>query len=163
MLITMNHEEKKLWNIYWENRDQAKIIRLLMNHYITLIKDAADRICSDHSVVGMDDLVSAGAFALSDAIKSYLPNSQIEFQEHCMPLIEQAMLKEVSWANSDMGQSWRKLTKQEKLIVILRYYEDCSFSDISSLLDMTMDTVKNTYHSAVSSLPPLTDSQVGPG
>lgn len=158
----MDQKEKILWQNYWENGDQAKLIKLL-NHYITLIKDAANRICSDDSGVGMDDLMGAGVFALSDAVKSYLPNSQIEFEEHCMPLVEQAMLKEFSWANSDMGQAWGKLTRQEKLIVVLRYHEDCSFSDISSLLDMTLDKVKYTYHSAVSSLPPLTDSQVGPG
>ena len=126
-----------------------------MNSYMPMVAQMASAYSENDGTVEVDDLISAGVFGVSDAINSYQPNSQVGFKEFCMSLVKKAMLKELSWANSDMGQALATLTRKKKLIIILRYYEQCPFSDISNLLNIPIETVKNTYHSAISSLPPL--------
>jgi len=90
-----------------------------------------------------------------DAIKGYSPDSTIDFKDYCESIIKQAMMKDLYWADTPTVRVWAKLTREQKLIVILHYCEKSTFSEISSLLDIPVEKVESTYHSTIKSLPSL--------
>ena len=101
----------------------------------------------------MDDLRSSGIFGMMDAIEGYSPDSTIDFKDYCEPIIKQAMMEELYWADIPMVRVWAKLTRKQKLIVILHYCEKSTFSEISSMLDIPVEKVESIYYSTINSLP----------
>ena len=145
----MDHTEKKLWDNYWHGNDNL----LPMNYYLPIVRQIASKVYSQHSdIAQMDDLRSSGIFGMMDAIKGYSPNS-IDFKNYCEPIIKQAMMEELYWADIPTVRVWAKLTREQKLIVILHYCEKSTFSEISSLLDIPVEKVESIYHSTIKSLP----------
>lgn len=146
----MDHTEKYLWSHYWQNRNNLPP----MNHYLPIVRQIASKIYSQHSdIAQMDDLRTLGIFGMMDAIEGYSPNSTIDFKDYCEPIIKQAMMKDIYWADIPTVQVWAKLKREQKLIAILHYCEKITFSEISSLLDIPVEKVESIYHSTINSLP----------
>ena len=101
----------------------------------------------------MDELRSSGIFGMMDAIKGYSPKLTIDFKHYCATIIEQAMMKDLYWADIPTVRVWAKLKREQKLIVILQYCEKSTFSEISSLLDIPVEKVESIYHSTINFLP----------
>ena len=147
----MDHTEKKLWENYWQNSSDNLSP---MNYYLPIVRQIASKVYSQHSdIAQMDDLRTSGIFGMMDAIEGYSPNSTIDFKDFCEPIIKQAMMKDLYWADIPMVWAWAKLKREQKLIVILHYCEKSTFSEISSLLDIPVEKVESTYHSTINSLP----------
>jgi len=146
----MDHVEKKLWDNYWHGSDNLQV----MNYYLPIVRQIASNAYSQHSdIAQMDDLRTSGIFGMMDAIEGYSPNSTIDFKHYCEPIIKQAMMKDLYWADTPTVRVWAKLKREQKLIVILHYCEKSTFSEISSLLDIPVEKVENIYHSTINSLP----------
>ena len=62
MFPTMAHNRDKLWQDYWENRDNDSILRLI-NSYAPLLESIAEEVIPEHpGTVSLDDLITAGVF-----------------------------------------------------------------------------------------------------
>jgi RNA polymerase sigma factor for flagellar operon FliA len=69
---------------------------LLLEHYIYLVKYAADRLYSKlPDKVELDDLISAGTFGLMDAIDAFDPDRGVKFETYCSPRIRGSILDEL--------------------------------------------------------------------
>jgi len=69
---------------------------LLLEHYIYLVKYAADRLNSKlPDKVELDDLISAGTFGLMDAIDAFDPDRGVKFETYCTPRIRGSILDEL--------------------------------------------------------------------
>ena len=149
----MNEDKKILWQEYWKNRDQQTHLKL-MNSYLPIVNEITNTVYSEsHKLVELDDLFNGGIFGLADAVRAYPSNSDVEFDEFCRSIVEQAINKELNWSPLELLKAWKTLTNQEKRIFVFGYYEKCSFSDIANLLDMPVETVQKTYQSLLESLP----------
>ena len=147
----MDHVEKKLWDNYWQNSSDNLSP---MNYYLPIVNQIASKVYSQHSdIAKMDDLRTSGIFGMMDAIEGYSPNSTIDFKNYCEPIIKQAIMEELYWANTPTVRVWAKLKREQKLIVILHYCEKSTFSEISSMLDIPVEKVESIYHSTIKFLP----------
>ncbi|MHC4192602.1 MAG: FliA/WhiG family RNA polymerase sigma factor [Planctomycetota bacterium] len=83
----------------WEQFHKARSDEnrnLLMQHYVYLVKYAAERLYSKlPDNVELDDLVSAGIFGLMDAIDAYDPERGVKFETYCSPRIKGSILDEL--------------------------------------------------------------------
>ena len=69
---------------------------LLLEHYMYLVKYAADRLNSKlPDKVELDDLISAGTFGLMDAIDAFDPDRGVKFETYCTPRIRGSILDEL--------------------------------------------------------------------
>jgi len=69
---------------------------LLLEHYMYLVKYAADRLSSKlPDKVELDDLTSAGTFGLMDAIDAFDPDRGVKFETYCTPRIRGSILDEL--------------------------------------------------------------------
>ena len=68
----------------------------LMEHYLDLVKYAAERVGSKlPDEVDVDDLMSAGVFGLLDAIDAFDLDRGVKFETYCAPRIRGAILDEL--------------------------------------------------------------------
>ena len=76
------------------HRDEFR--NILMEHYMYLVKYAAERLYSKlPDKVELDDLISAGIFGLMDAIDAYDPGRGVKFETYCSPRIKGSILDEL--------------------------------------------------------------------
>ena len=69
---------------------------VLMQHYMYLVKYAAERLYSKlPGKVELDDLISAGVFGLMDAIDAFDPARGVRFETYCSPRIKGSILDEL--------------------------------------------------------------------
>jgi len=69
---------------------------LLLEHYMYLVRYAADRLSSKlPDKVELDDLISAGTFGLMDAIDAFDPDRGVKFETYCTPRIRGSILDEL--------------------------------------------------------------------
>ncbi len=87
----------QVWQDYFDSGKQDKRCRnMLMEHYLSIVKYAADRIYAKlPDKVELDDLVSAGIFGLMDAIDAFDPERGVKFETYCAPRIRGAILDEL--------------------------------------------------------------------
>ena len=76
------------------HKDESR--NILMEHYMYLVKYAAERLYSKlPDKVELDDLISAGIFGLMDAIDAYDPGRGVKFETYCSPRIKGSILDEL--------------------------------------------------------------------
>jgi RNA polymerase sigma factor for flagellar operon FliA len=87
----------QVWKQFHKTRgDEDR--NLLMQHYMYLVKYAAERLYSKlPDNVELDDLVSAGIFGLMDAIDAYDPERGVKFETYCSPRIKGSILDELRY------------------------------------------------------------------
>ncbi len=92
---TRSQNIEQVWQDFFGSRsDDAR--NTLMEHYLSLVKYTADRICAKlPDKVELDDLVSAGIFGLKDAIEAFDPGRGVKFETYCTPRIRGSILDEL--------------------------------------------------------------------
>ena len=86
---------QEVWEDFFKKRDEASRNKL-MEHYLQLVKYAADRIYAKlPDKVELDDLISAGIFGLKDAIEAFDPERKVKFETYCTPRVRGAILDEL--------------------------------------------------------------------
>jgi len=86
---------KQVWEEFHKTRSD-EFRNLLMQHYMYLVRYAAERLCSKlPDKVELDDLISAGIFGLMDAIDAYDPTRGVKFETYCSPRIRGSILDEL--------------------------------------------------------------------
>jgi RNA polymerase sigma factor for flagellar operon FliA len=87
----------QVWKQFHKTRGDENR-NLLMQHYMYLVKYAAERLYSKlPDNVELDDLVSAGIFGLMDAIDAYDPERGVKFETYCSPRIKGSILDELRY------------------------------------------------------------------
>lgn len=95
MPLVFAEDVTKLWKKYVKN-PTLELRNKLMVMYLPLVRFNADRIGAKlPDEVDPDDLTSAGAFGLMDAIDSFDPSRGVKFETYCAPRIRGAILDEL--------------------------------------------------------------------
>ena len=88
---------------------------LLMEHYMYLVRYAAERLYSKlPDKIELDDLISAGIFGLMDAIDAFDPARGVKFETYCSPRIRGSILDELrsmDWVPRLVRARTHQLTK----------------------------------------------------
>lgn len=85
----------KVWEKFFQGKTE-QLRNILMEHYLPIVKYAADRIYVKlPEKVERDDLFSAGIFGLMDAIDAFDPERGVKFETYCTPRIRGAILDEL--------------------------------------------------------------------
>ena len=93
----MDDSKAKLWQNYWENKDNASF-NGLMNAYIHLIENIAEDIIAEHiNRIPIDNLYAEGLFTLKDCIVAYPKGCNIPFSDYCREKVKQAMVEELEY------------------------------------------------------------------
>jgi len=88
-------EVGEIWKKFHTDRDNCSR-NLLMEHYFGLVHYAAERLYAKlPGKVELDDLISAGAFGLMDAIDAYDPDRGVKFETYCSARIRGSILDEL--------------------------------------------------------------------
>lgn len=88
-------EMKKIWRQFKSSGDRT-LRNTLMETYFPIVRYNAERIGAKlPQEVESDDLVSAGAFGLMDAIEAFDLERGVKFETYCAPRIRGAMLDEL--------------------------------------------------------------------
>ena len=102
----MDECQDKLWQNYWQKRDNDSITGLI-NVYIHIIKKIAEDVIDGYpDREPIDDLYTSGIFALKDCILTYPKNCQVEFEEFCRDKVRQAMVGELENYPNRKPLSW---------------------------------------------------------
>ncbi|MEN6309539.1 MAG: FliA/WhiG family RNA polymerase sigma factor, partial [Anaerohalosphaeraceae bacterium] len=92
---TRSENIEQVWQDFFATRSEESR-NAIMEHYLSLVKYTADRICAKlPDKVELDDLVSAGIFGLKDAIEAYDPGRGVKFETYCTPRIRGSILDEL--------------------------------------------------------------------
>lgn len=142
--------------------DDADVEQLYVDHHRRL-RGLAAAVTFDQSVA---DEIAQDAFAklieIGPGVRNpvgYLQRSVINLsithvrrrtRARCLPTrrIEPAM-------NSEIDSMWgvlEQLSARQRAVVVLRFYEDQTYEQIASTLDMPVGSVKSTLHRALSAL-----------
>jgi RNA polymerase sigma factor for flagellar operon FliA len=85
----------QVWDEYFQTRSES-CRNLLMEHYLHLVKYAAERLWAKlPDKVELDDLIQAGIFGLKDALEAYDPERGVKFETYCSPRIRGSILDEL--------------------------------------------------------------------
>jgi len=88
-----------VWQVFYKGKknNNGELPRnMLMEHYVYLVKYAAERLHSKlPDKVELDDLISAGIFGLMDAIEGYDPKRHVKFETYASPRIKGSILDEL--------------------------------------------------------------------
>ena len=86
----MGYNRKQLWKNYWQKGDERSRTKLI-NSYAFLLESIAENVISEHSKkVPIENLFSAGVFAMSDCIKAYPNDCPTPFEDYCRNTIKKA-------------------------------------------------------------------------
>ena len=86
----------KVW-IEFKQTNAKELLNYLVERYLSVVKYNAEQIYSKlPDDVELDDLTSAGTFALIDAIKAFDLERGVKFETYCAPRIRGAILVEPS-------------------------------------------------------------------
>lgn len=109
------NELTQLWMEYPSNRSNEALRNRLVEVYLPLVKDHAERVWTRlPESVELDDLVSAGTFGLIDAVESFDPERGVKFELYCVPRIRGAMmdhLHSLDWVPVRVRKWTRRLAK----------------------------------------------------
>ena len=85
----------QVWNQFHKGRND-EFRNLLMQHYMYLVRYAAERLYSKlPDKVELDDLTSAGIFGLMDAVNNFDPDRGVKFETYCSSRIKGSILDEL--------------------------------------------------------------------
>jgi RNA polymerase sigma factor for flagellar operon FliA len=85
----------QIWEQFHKTRSDH-FRTLLMEHYMYLVRYAAERLYSKlPDKIELDDLISAGIFGLMDAIDAFDPARGVKFETYCSPRIRGSILDEL--------------------------------------------------------------------
>lgn len=93
---SMLGDAEPLWLEFAESPSDKSLRNRLIERYMPLVKNRADRILSRlPEGIELDDLISAGTFGLMDAINAFSVNRGVKFETFCLPRIQGAILDEL--------------------------------------------------------------------
>jgi RNA polymerase sigma factor for flagellar operon FliA len=100
-----------LWAAYWYGGQTPAARNALMEHYLPLVRFAAQRLASRGGrraqPTDVDDLLQYGVFGLKDAIRGFDPARGVKFETYCLQRVRGAMLdglKTHHWAPRELRQ-----------------------------------------------------------
>ena len=106
MFLTMAHNRNELWQDYREKGDEGSRTKLI-NSFAFLLESIAENVISEHSKkVPIENLFSAGVFAMSDCIKAYPNDCPTPFEDYCRDTIKKApdlILKAFNYSNDTVA------------------------------------------------------------
>ena len=148
-LKIMNKEELKMWEDYWGDRD-TRSRNALMDHFLPIVKERAEIFHREHADLAgeLDDVIMAGIFGLSDSIKAFDSQAEIDFELFCRDKIREAMKEEIADVGKIPRKIWNGLEKIERSCVILHEIENMSFFDIGEMFDVEEIEIKKAYRNA---------------
>ena len=89
-------EVQAIWKTFKLDQSNEDLRNRLIENYLPLVKYNGERIWSRlPEGVELDDLTSAGAFGLMDAIDAFDMSRGVKFETYCVPRIRGAMLDEL--------------------------------------------------------------------
>ena len=95
MVSTAERDIRAVWREY-KQAPSPEIREQLVEMYLPIVRFNAERIRAKlPSEVELDDLISAGAFGLLDAIESFDLERGVKFETYCSPRIRGAILDEL--------------------------------------------------------------------
>ena len=95
MPVTDDRRIETIW-IEYKKTDSSDLRNKLIEHYLPLVQDAADRLRAKlPNVVQIDDLVGAGVLGLMDSIASFEPGRNVKFSTYSAMRIRGAILDEI--------------------------------------------------------------------
>ena len=114
----------------------------LMEHYLHLVKFAAERIAAKlPDEVDVDDLMSAGIFGLKDAVDNFDLERGVKFETYCAPRIRGAILDELrsmDWVPRLVRHRAQKLTETMRTLEV-ELGRAPSEDEIARRLDLSRD------------------------
>src|SRR5688572_25699016 len=157
----------EVWVRYKQDPTNKMLRNRLVEQYLPLVKYNGERIWSRlPEGVDLDDLISAGVFGLMDAINAFDMSRGVKFETYCVPRIRGAMLDELrtmDWVPrlvrskaSRLNEAIKFLearlgrtpSRNERLVIILYYYEELTMKEIGATLDLSESRVSQ-MHSAI--------------
>ena len=132
--------------------------------------------------VELNDLIQVGIFGLMDAIDAFTLENGIKFETFCKPRIRGCILDELrsrDWVprlvraharQSEMARAKfpinlerepkeklrqlisKDLTRSEKLIIVLYYYEEMTYKEIAAVLEISKETVIQMHQTTIQKL-----------
>src|SRR5206468_2641370 len=154
---------KDIWVAYKKEPTQ-QLRNILMENYLHLVRYNAERIhVKLPDEVELDDLMSAGIFGLMDAIDAFDMDRGVKFETYCAPRIRGAILDvlEDKKGADPVREIQRKdlkdlltkgLSRAERLIIILYYFEEMTMKEIGATLDLSESRVSQMHSSILARL-----------
>ena len=134
----------ELWKRYRERPDDVELRNRLVEFYMPIVKQRADRICSKlPDEIELDDLVSAGTFGLMDAIGGFDPDRGVKFETFCMQRVQGAMLDELrsmDWVPRKVRSRASKLNEAYKVLEG-KFGRRPSEEELADFLELPVDEV----------------------
>src|SRR5438477_358849 len=147
-------EIKEVWIEYKKTKTEP-LRNILMENYLHLVRYNAERIhVKLPDEVELDDLMSAGIFGLMDAIAAFDLERGVKFETYCAPRIRGAILDPVrEIQRKDLKELITKgLSRAERLIIILYYFEEMTMKEIGATLDLSESRVSQMHSSILARL-----------
>ena len=133
-----------LWAQYRERPDDVERRNRLIEYYMPVVKQRADRICAKlPDEIELDDLISAGTFGLMDAISGFDQDRGVKFETFCMPRVQGAMLDELrsmDWVPRKVRSRASKLNEAYKVLEG-RFGRRPSEEELAAFLELPVDEV----------------------
>lgn len=133
-----------LWRRYRERPDDVELRNRLVEFYMPIVKQRADRICSKlPDEIELDDLISAGTFGLMDAIGGFDPDRGVKFETFCMQRVQGAMLDELrsmDWVPRKVRSRASKLNEAYKVLEG-KFGRRPSEDELAAFLELPVDEV----------------------
>ena len=156
---------EEVWMEY-KKTGTEEIRNFLIERYLDIVRYTAERMHMRlPSEVDVEDLMSAGLFGLMDAIDAFDLERGVKFETYCAQRIRGAIfdeLRAMDWvprlvrsrtakvekARKDLKVLITKgLSRAERLIVVLYYYEEMTMKEIGMTLDLSESRVSQMHSS----------------
>src|SRR6266513_1325758 len=86
----------QVWQEFKQDQLSNELRKYLIDKYLPMVRYNAERVWSKlPDGVDLNDLISAGVFALMDAIEAFDLGRGVKFETYCVPRIRGAMLDEL--------------------------------------------------------------------
>jgi RNA polymerase sigma factor for flagellar operon FliA len=94
-MLTVETDIQEIWRQYKKNPSR-ELRNILIQQYLPIVRFNAERVHAKlPTEVELDDLISAGAFGLMDAIEAFDMERGVKFETYCSPRVRGAILDEL--------------------------------------------------------------------
>jgi len=94
-MLAIETDIQEIWRQYKKNPSR-ELRNILIQQYLPIVRFNAERVHAKlPTEVELDDLISAGAFGLMDAIEAFDMERGVKFETYCSPRVRGAILDEL--------------------------------------------------------------------
>lgn len=94
-MLAVDTDIQEIWRQYKKNPSR-ELRNILIQQYLPIVRFNAERVHAKlPTEVELDDLISAGAFGLMDAIEAFDMERGVKFETYCSPRVRGAILDEL--------------------------------------------------------------------